>query len=167
MRITLLLPVVFLAGAGTAPASAQVRISRDGGPFLPFLQPGGPNRAVIGLTTSTGSARDTLGLLVSSVSANSPAEKAGIGEGDRLVSINGVNLKLAAADVGDPDMTDVLGRRLMRELGKLKPGDDVDLKVYSNGQTKSLRMKTVSADDLYGDKKSVAWKRRSRLRQVS
>src|SRR6478672_13695879 len=62
-------------------------------------------RAVIGVTTSgSANSRDTLGVLVSSVRTGSPAEKAGIEEGNRISSVNGVSLKLAAADVGDDQM---------------------------------------------------------------
>jgi serine protease Do len=107
------------------------------------------NRAVIGVTTSTGSARDTLGVLVSSVTPGGPAEKAGIEEGSRIAAINGVNLRLSAADVDDWDMASIMSRRLTRELGKLKPGDDVDLKVYAAGQTRSIKVKTTSSDSLY------------------
>ena len=107
-------------------------------------------RAVIGITTSgTGTSRDTLGLLVSSVRSGSPAEKAGIEEGNRVASINGVSLKLASADVGDEEMGGIMTRRLTRELDKLKPGDDVDLRVYANGQTRSVKVKTVAPEDLY------------------
>lgn len=107
-------------------------------------------RAVIGVSTapSTGP-RDTLGLLVSSVTRNSPAEKAGIEEGNRIAMINGVNLKLSAADLGDPDMERLMGRRLTRELDKLKPGDDVDLRVYGSGQTRTVKVKTIDPETLY------------------
>jgi S1-C subfamily serine protease len=107
------------------------------------------NRAVIGITTSTGSARDTLGVLVSSITAGGPAEKAGIEEGNRIAAINGVNLKLAPADADDWDMASVMSRRLTRELGKVKPGDDVEVRVYSGGQTRSVKIKTVAYDSLY------------------
>lgn len=107
-------------------------------------------RAVIGVSTSTSTgARDTLGLLVSSVTRNGPAEKAGIEEGNRISGINGVSLKLASADLNDPDMEGLMARRLSRELDKIKPGDDVDLKVYGSGQTRSIKVKTVSRDSLY------------------
>ena len=107
------------------------------------------NRAVIGITTSTGSARDTLGVLVSSVTPGGPAEKAGIEEGSRIAAINGVNLKLNAADVGDWDMSSIMSRRLTRELGKMKPGDEADLRVYVGGQTRSIKVRTTSSDSLY------------------
>jgi predicted metalloprotease with PDZ domain len=107
-------------------------------------------RAVIGVTTSSSTgARDTLGLLVSVVTPKSPADKAGIEEGNRIASINGVNLRLAAADLGDPDTERLMGRRLTRELDKLKAGDDVELKVYGSGQMKTVKIKTVDPDSLY------------------
>src|SRR5688572_30508713 len=108
------------------------------------------NRAVVGITTSTGgSARDTLGVLISSITAGGPAEKAGLEEGNRIAAINGVNLKLAAADVGDWDMSGAMSRRLTRELGKVKAGGVVDLRVYSGGQTRNVKIKTVAYDSLY------------------
>ena len=107
------------------------------------------NRAVIGVTTSTGSARDTLGVLVTSVTAGGPAERAGIEEGNRIASVNGVNLALAAVDVGDWDMASAMSRRLSRELGKLEPGDEAELRVYSGGQTRTLKVRTVPADSLH------------------
>jgi len=109
---------------------------------------GDENRAVIGVTTATGSARDTLGVLVTSITPGGPAERAGIEEGNRIASVNGVNLKLAPADVGDWDMASATSRRLTRELGKLKPGDEAELRVYSSGQTRTLRLKTVASDSL-------------------
>jgi predicted metalloprotease with PDZ domain len=107
-------------------------------------------RAVIGVSTSTSTgSRDTLGLLVSAVTRGSPAEKAGIEEGNRIAAINGVNLKLATADLGDPDMERLMNRRLVRELDKIKPGDEVDLRVFANGQLKPLKIRTVDPDSLY------------------
>jgi serine protease Do len=122
------------------------------------------NRAVIGITTATGSARDTLGVLVSSVTPGGPAEKAGIEEGNRLAAINGVNLKVNPADIEDWDMSGTMSRRITRELGKVKPGDEVELRVYGGGQTRTVKVKTIAYDSLYrsmrrvrddGDKRAV------------
>ena len=108
------------------------------------------DRAVIGITTSTGSARDTLGVLVSSIQQGGPAEKAGLEEGNRIASINGVNLRLAVADVGDWDVSSALQRRFTREMGKVKAGDEVDLRVYTGaGQFKNVKIKTVTYESLY------------------
>lgn len=124
-------------------------IGMPGDRALGLVRSWGP-RAVIGVsTTSTATARDTLGVLVSSVRSGSPAEKAGIEEGNRVASINGVSLRLAAADIGDDEMAGIMARRLTRELDKLKPGDEVDVRVYANGAVKAVKIKTESPSELY------------------
>ena len=137
---------------GSTAASAQVAIATPKAPVAARAYFGLDQtpRAVIGVSTSvsTGS-RDTLGLLVSAVNRGGPAEKAGIEEGNRIAMINGVSLKLAPADLGDPDMERLMSRRLIRELDKVKPGDEVDLRVYASGQTKNLKIKTIDPDSLY------------------
>jgi C-terminal processing protease CtpA/Prc len=155
MRIPALLPTVFIASAAASALRAQEpRITRIGPGAI--IAPGGrafsyseQPRAIIGVSTSSGSsARDTAGVLVASVRQGGPAEHAGIEEGNRIESINGVSLKLSPADVGDEQMGGVMMRRLSRELDKLKPGDEVDLVVAAGGQTKSLKVKTVAPSDL-------------------
>jgi serine protease Do len=151
MRITTLFIPMTLAAAVTAmPSAAQVTVRTSPRAYSYSFNTESSPRAVIGVTMSTGDAQDTLGLRISEVAADSPAEKAGIKEGDRLQSINGVNLRLSAIDLGDGGMADAMSRRLTRELGKLKPGDEVSLRVYHDGQVKSVRVKTVESDDLYG-----------------
>jgi C-terminal processing protease CtpA/Prc len=128
------------------PSTHVMRLGPGGRGFAIDEQP----RAVIGVTTSgAATSRDTLGLLVSSVRSGSPAEKAGIEEGNRIASINGLNLRLAAADVGDDEMSGIMTRRLTRELDKLKPGDEVDLRIHANGQTRLVKVKTIAPEDLY------------------
>lgn len=151
MHTRMLLVVGAASGLLTGQAGAQdVRVySRAPEPARAFsYYTGDENRAVIGVTTSTGSARDTLGVLVAMVTPGGPAERAGIEEGNRIASVNGVNLRLAAADVGDWEMASAMTRRLTRELGKLKAGDEAELRVYGNGQMRTLRVKTVAADSL-------------------
>jgi predicted metalloprotease with PDZ domain len=151
MHSKLLLALGVVAAALPDAASAQdVRVyGGQPGRTYAYSMESDDNRAVIGVTTSTGSSRDTLGVLVTSVTPNGPAEKAGLEEGNRIAAINGVNLKLAAVDVGDWDMASAMTRRLTRELGKVKAGDEVELRVYSSGQTRSVRLRTVAADSLY------------------
>ena len=151
MRALKFLPLT--AAALSTVATAQTpRVLRvePGVPFGSGYALSTEPRAVIGVTTSgAANNRDTLGLLVSSVRPGSPAEKSGIEEGNRIASVNGVSLRLSSADVGDYDMANVMTRRLTRELDKLRPGDEVDLRVYANGQTKAVKVKTVAPDDLY------------------
>ena len=113
------------------------------------------DRAALGITTSTGGMRDTLGLLVSSVTEGGPADKAGVEEGNRLQSINGVSLRLSAADATEGDMGDIVQRRLIRELEKVKAGADVELRVWAGGQAKTVKVKTVAVEDLPSRMRSV------------
>lgn len=151
---TKLLLALGIAAAASAPAAAQeARVYSAPGRAWSVAED--ENRAVIGVTTSTGSARDTLGVLVTSVTPAGPAERAGIEEGNRLASVNGVNLRLAPADVGDWDMASAMSRRLTRELRKVTPGAEVELRVYANGQMRNVRVKTVAYDSLYRSARRV------------
>lgn len=106
-------------------------------------------RAALGVQVSgTGSARDTLGLFVTSVNSKGPAENAGIVEGDRLVSIDGVDLRVPAADIDDGYASALPARRLQREVSKLSPGTRVNLRVYSGGRIRDVQVTTGRASDL-------------------
>jgi S1-C subfamily serine protease len=149
-----LIPLAFAASfvvAATAgaqePARARTTIRTGPGGLVTYAT-NDADRLVLGLSTSSGGMRDTLGLLVSSITPGSPAEKAGLEEGNRITAINSVSLKLNAADAGDPDMAGVLGRRFQRELDKMKPGEAVTLRVYANGQNKEVKVTPVRADEL-------------------
>jgi S1-C subfamily serine protease len=145
--LTPALLITSLAAAGAAAQTARIYSAPSAG----VLRAGDDQpRAVLGLSTGAStSARDTLGLLVTSVATNGPAERAGIQEGDRIASVNGVNLRLAPADAGDFDVGNAMTRRLTRELSKLRPGDDVDLRVYSEGRMRTVHIRTADSDSLY------------------
>ena len=147
MRTLVLLPALAVSSLFAAhDAAAQVRVQTAPGGFAYSF--GDPDRPMIGVSTRSSGKRDTLGLLVESVTRDGPAEKAGIEEGDRLVSVNSVNLRLSPADAGESDMEGVANRRLIRELEKLKAGDEVELRVYRDGNTRTIRVKTMAADEL-------------------
>ena len=110
------------------------------------------DRAMLGISTGSTGKRDTLGLLIESVTPGSPAEKAGLEEGNRLASINGVNLKLAREDAGESDMSGTMTNRLVREMRKLKAGDEPTLEVWTGGRYKSVKVKTVAANDLSSER---------------
>ena len=106
-------------------------------------------RPAIGVQlNSTGTARDSIGVFVSSVTPNGPAEKAGIIEGDRIVAINGVDLKVNAADAGDSYAAELPIRRLTREVGKLNPGAVATLRVWSGGRQRDVPVTVGRASDL-------------------
>jgi hypothetical protein len=108
------------------------------------------DRAVIGVSLEgTGSRRDTLGLLVTRVAEGGPAEKAGIVEGDRVAAINGVSLRVPSEDAGDEWISSAKAGRFSREVRKLKVGDELELRVWSGGQFKTVRVRTGRAADVY------------------
>jgi len=105
-------------------------------------------RAILGLQLSpTGTARDTLGVFVSSVTPKGPAENAGIIEGERIVSINGVDLRVAPGDVEDGYASGLPSHRLQREVAKLSPGSRVNLRVYSGGRVRDVQVTAGRASD--------------------
>jgi predicted metalloprotease with PDZ domain len=87
-------------------------------------------------------------VLISSITEGGPAEKAGLSEGDRIQAINGVSLRVSREDAGDDEMGGIMQRRLTRELGKVKAGDEVTLQVWHDGASRTYKFKTVAADDL-------------------
>jgi serine protease Do len=105
-------------------------------------------RAVLGINTGSSGDRDTLGLLIMSITPGGPAEKAGLEEGNRIAAINGVNLRLARDDAGERDMSGLTSRRLTREMRKVKVGDEVTLRVWKDGAYREVKVKTIAAEDL-------------------
>ena len=106
-------------------------------------------RAALGLQLNpTGTARDTLGVFVSAVTPKGPAENAGIIEGDRIVSINGVDLRVARGDIEDGYASGLPAHRLQREVANLTPGSRVNLRVYSGGRVRDVQVTAARASDL-------------------
>src|SRR5579862_5020198 len=166
-RLSIMRFVMLLASAATVvafPASAQDK-TPDSGDRAPHRNCAAPmrqsvsaffgardeNRAVLGVGTTSGGMRDTLGLLVTEVTSGGPAEKAGIEEGDRLVSVNGTGLRLSAADAADQEMHGLMARRLVRMLAKLKPGDVATFRVSFDGKERDVKVTTVKASELFKD----------------
>jgi C-terminal processing protease CtpA/Prc len=114
---------------------------------------GDADDAVLGISTTSSGERDTLGLLVTSVTPDSPADKAGIEEGNRIASVNGVNLKLAAEDAGERDMHGMTTRRLIREMEKVEPGQSVELSIWKQGRYQPVTVQTVAREDLPGQER--------------
>jgi hypothetical protein len=106
-------------------------------------------RAALGLELrSTGTRRDTLGVFVEAVTPKGPAETAGIIEGDRIASINGVDLRTAAADVEDSYTNGLAAHRLTREVQKLTPGNRVTLRIYSGGRFRDVQVTAGKASEV-------------------
>jgi hypothetical protein len=97
---------------------------------------------------SAGSKRDSLGVLIISVQDSSPAAAAGLEEGNRIASIDGVDLRVAHADVDDEGAGRAKAQRLRREVARLTPGKTVTLRVYANGRFRDVGVKVARARDL-------------------
>jgi hypothetical protein len=107
-------------------------------------------RAALGMQLSaTGSLRDTLGVFVTRVTPKGPAENAGIVEGERISAINGVDLRISAADVDDNYTNGLPSHRLTREVGKVTPGSRVNLRVYSGGRFRDVQVTAGRASDVF------------------
>ena len=106
----------------------------------------GGDRPMIGVTTNQESERaDTLGLLVEQVRRGSPADRAGLKDGDRIQRVNGVNLRADRADAGEADYDGVLNRRLSREIEKTEEGKSVELVVWSEGRARTISVTLAPA----------------------
>ena len=124
----------------------DVRIERlPSGMSIDF---GGIRRAVIGVTLASSAPGDTAGVRVDAVDAGGPALAAGLKAGDVITAINGTSLRVSRSDADDDALSGVAVRRLQRVLARAKPGDEVELRVATSGQSRVVKVKTVSAADL-------------------
>jgi hypothetical protein len=140
--------VLALASTGSAAVAQSRPADRDEAPradrSASTIAP--DTRASLGLTVSvSGGDRDTLGLLISGVVADSPADRAGVADGNRLAAINGVSLRLSPDAVGDQSAEDALLRNLARELRNAQAGDELSLRVYSAGRFRNVTLEMPAA----------------------
>jgi S1-C subfamily serine protease len=103
------------------------------------------DRAVIGVTLGDAG---TDGIRVADVTEGGPAAGAGIRTGDHITAVGDVSLRLAASDVEDPVLRTAAERRLRRALGDVEAGDEVTLRVATDGAERTVRLRTVRADSL-------------------
>jgi S1-C subfamily serine protease len=99
-------------------------------------------RVMLGIEVSmSGTGRDTLGVLVSSVVSGSPAQRAGLQERERIAEVNGMSLRVSREDVGSTDAQELVYRRLTRELESLRPGDAVSMRVYRGARARTVTIR--------------------------
>lgn len=130
------------------PARGGVLIRPE--PLISLLWSGAADRAVLGVTMAASSAADTAGVRLQGVDANSPAAKAGLKVDDVITDINGVSLRVSAIDAEELAQVGIAQRRLQRTMAKAKPGDEVVVRVRSGGNSRVVKVKTVSAAELDG-----------------
>ena len=85
-----------------------------------------------------GSMRDTAGLLITSITDGGAADKAGLVEGDRIVSVDGIDLRVPAVDAGGPDAVEARVSRLRRALDAAKDSQPVRLELLSEGRRQTV-----------------------------
>ena len=104
-----------------------------------FSAAGMSSRRVLGVGfAQRGTMRDTAGLLITSLTDGGAAEKAGLMEGDRVVSVDGVDLRVPSADAGSPDGVTARISRLRRALDAASDSQPVRLEVVSEGRRRTV-----------------------------
>ena len=152
MRVYRTLPIAALLALLVAPGAAHAQLRR-----FPSTSSSGDQgvgrrpasgdadadaaRMLLGLSLGTsGTDRDTLGLLVTQVLRDGPADRAGIDEGNRVAEIDGVSLRLEAVDIGRQGAIDAVMRRLSRTLRGLQGGEQAALRVFAAGKFKNANV---------------------------
>ena len=157
--LTASLGAAVLAAALAAPAAAQrdpdraerraprARAERRAEPLVRALTATmlDGDRAVVGITLGEAG---TGGIRVEDVAEGGPAAQAGIRAGDHLTAVGDVSLCLAASDLEDPVLRTAAERRLRRALADVDAGDEVTLRVATDGAERTVRLRTVRADSL-------------------
>ena len=156
MRVYRTLPIAALLAFLAAPGAAHAQLRRF--PSTSSSDQGVGRRAsagdadadaarmLLGLTLGTsGTDRDTLGLLVTQVLRDGPADRAGIDEGNRVAEIDGVSLRLDPVDIGRQGAIDAVMRRLSRTLRGLQGGEQAALRVFAAGKFKNANVQLGNA----------------------
>lgn len=133
------------------PLAAQVSVNRPA-PATPAAGPPPPPaassttgaaadadalRSTLGIAvTTSGTDRDTLGLLVASVAAGSAAQRSGVEPGNRIADINGTSVRIGAASVGRREARDEAVRRLADVVRGAS--DSVSLRLFGGGKYRTV-----------------------------
>ena len=115
------------------------RVTLSESPLASSLRTMTTSRRVLGVAfAQRGSMRDTAGLLIVSVTSGGAADKAGLNEGDRIVSVDAVDLRVPAADAGSSDGVSARVSRFRRALDAARDSQPVKLDVLSDGRHRTV-----------------------------
>lgn len=156
MRVYTTLPIAALLALLVAPGAAHAQLRRfpstsstdQGVTRRPATGDADADaaRMLLGMSLGTsGTDRDTLGLLVTQVLRDGPADRAGIDEGNRVAEIDGVSLRLDPVDIGRQGAIDAVMRRLSRTLRGLQGGEQAALRVFAAGKFKNASVQLGNA----------------------
>ena len=87
-----------------------------------------------------GSMRDTAGLLIISITSGSPAEKAGLAEGDRVASVDGIDVRVPAVDAGNRDGVEARIARFRRAIEAARDSQPIRLELLSEGRRRTVTL---------------------------
>lgn len=105
----------------------------------PSADTGSDVARLIGLgVAASGGPRDTLGLLVASVTRDSPADQAGLTMGSRILAVNGYLVRLNPAEIGQRSAADTAMARFDRALRTTPSGGSVALRIIGFGRTRTV-----------------------------
>ncbi len=129
-----------LLGQRTPPAPPDARSMPTPAPRTQiYMTSSAAARRVLGVgLAQRGSMRDTAGLLITSITDGGAADRAGLVEGDRMVSIDGADLRVPADDAGSPDAVDARVSRLRRALNASQDSQPVRLELLSEGRRRTV-----------------------------
>lgn len=129
MATLVLLPMVTFGGVARAQSLTQPSMPADS------------TLRMLGLrVTASGGPRDTLGVLVASVTRDGPADNAGISTGNRIVAVNGRATRLAVDEIGRAAASDSAVNRFVRAVRLGAPGGDVTLRVAGGGAVRTIAL---------------------------
>ena len=115
------------------------RVELGESPFAASMRAITTDRRVLGVSFSErGSMRDTAGLLIVTVTSGGAADKAGLNEGDRIVSIDGIDLRVPASDAGTSEGVSARVSRFRRALDAARDSQAVKLDVLSDGRHRTV-----------------------------
>lgn len=107
-------------------------------------------RARMGITIDTEEAGSGGGARIQEVMPESPAEAAGLRDGDVIVALDGRDL-LQPLEEDDPGTGEAgAARRLIALMRDVEPGDTVQVSVRRNGDTRTFAVGTSAARGFYG-----------------